>query len=95
MSKQYYSTLLFSACQTKGPKYFKNYTVSYCVFHKDTLVATRLEYAIEQKYLERRQKPLRPGKFSQHCLSCEDNHLSQQSPPPPPPLQSGQVKQTP
>ena len=47
MSKQYYSTLLFSACQAKGPKYCKNYMVSYCVFHKDTLEATRLEYAIE------------------------------------------------
>ena len=47
MSKQYYSTLVFSACQTKGPKNYKSYTVSYCVFHKDTLEATRLEYAIE------------------------------------------------
>lgn len=41
------STRLFSACQTKGPKYYKNYMVSYYVFHKDTLEATRLEYAIE------------------------------------------------
>ena len=47
MSKQYYSTLLFSAYQTKGLKYYKDYMVSYCVFHKDTLEATRLEYAIE------------------------------------------------
>lgn len=30
--------------------------VSYWVFHKDTLEATRLEYAIQQKYLQRRQK---------------------------------------
>ena len=69
------------------------------MFHKDTLEATRLEYAIEQKYLERRQKTSANlcDQESFHnivpLVKIITFHGSRRPPPPPP--QSGQVKQTP